>query len=192
MAYEDIQKLIQQEVSTQLAAQQQQTNDKNLFDIPTTPFHTHNQQDSPSFPLDHLADAVNYTANAQTTLTALQTKALKDTAITLVPAQGASSVIIVMGVTAYLKYLGTAYTGANNLEFRYTGAAGAKVTVDMAAAFINSAVNAWDYAPAVATELTPVANAPIVVAVPTANPGTGNSLITFVVSYRVVSTATVG
>lgn len=105
----------------------------------------------------------------------------------LIPAQGLNNVIIVEGITTRIYYGGTAYAGANNLEFRYTNAAGAKVTADMVNTFINSTTSVYDHVAGVTTELTPVANAPIVVAVPTANPTTGNSNITFWIKYRIVN-----
>lgn len=119
-------------------------------------------------------------------LTSAQILALKDTPITIVPAF-LRSFIIVEGITAKNTFNSVAYTGANALEFRYTGAAGAKVTADMAAAFINSAATAYDHVSGVATELTPVLNAPIVAFVPTANPGTGDGTITLFIKYRLVT-----
>ena len=119
------------------------------------------------------------------TLTSAQILAL-NTAITLIPAF-LQSVIIVEGITARLNFNTTAYTGANNLEFRYTGAAGAKVTTDMVNTFINSAAIAYDHVAGVVTELTPVINAPIVAVVPTANPATGNSTLDLFIRYRVIT-----
>ncbi len=116
-------------------------------------------------------------------LTSAQILALFTTPITVVPAF-LRSIIIVERITAKNNFNTTAYTGANNLEFRYTDASGAKVTADMAAAFINSAATAYDHVAGVVTELTPVLNAPIVVRVPTANPATGDGTIDLYIRFR--------
>ena len=53
-------------------------------------------------------------------------------------------------------------------------------TADMGSAFLNSASGAnYQSVKAVVTALAPVANAAVVVAVPTANPGAGNSPLVF-------------
>lgn len=120
------------------------------------------------------------------TLTSAQILALNGTVVTLIPAF-LQSVIIVEGIEARLNFNSIAYTGANALEFRYTGASGTKVTADMASTFINSASTAYDHVAGVVTELTPVINAPIVVRVPTANPGAGNSTLDLFIKFRIVS-----
>lgn len=120
------------------------------------------------------------------TLTSAQILALNTTAVTLIPAYLIST-IIVEGITARLNFNTTAYTGANNLEFRYTGAAGAKVTADMANTFLNSSATAYSSVSGVEAVLTPVLNAPIVVVVPTANPATGNSTLDLFIKYRIVT-----
>lgn len=124
----------------------------------------------------------------QVTLTAAQIKALFTTPVALVPAQGAGTIVDIVGIWAKNVFGTVAYTGANALEFRYTDGAGAKVTADIAAAFINTASGtAYNGVKGVNTALTPVANAAVVVAVPTANPAAGDSLITFTVLYRVLT-----
>lgn len=151
--------------------------------------HVHNNIDSPSFPLANLSDANFYSALRTTTLSTAQILALHSTPITLVPAQGLNTVTIVESIDARLVYKGTAYTGGNNLEFRYTNASGNKVTADMSSTFLDSSASAYDHVAGVTTELTPVANSPIVVCVPAANPAAGTSPITFVVKYRIISYA---
>lgn len=163
-----------------------------------TQAHTHNGTDAVQFPTANLADYQNYLAYQTTTLSAAQVKALKTTPIVLVQAPvranlGGSGFVtpksftIVVGISARLVYGGTAYTGANNLEFRYTDGSGAKVTADIGSTWLDSSASAYQYVAGVTTALTPVANATIVVCVPTANPAAGTSPITFTVHYRVVS-----
>lgn len=172
------------------------TEDK--FSPSNTQAHTHNGVDAVKFPFANLADAINYLAIQSTTLTPAQVKALHTTPITIVPrpvranlgGSGATTpmvVTIVTNIVARINYAGTAYTGANALEFRYTDGSGAKVTADISTTFLNSTSSTYAAVAGVTTELVPVANAPIVVAVPTANPGAGTSPITFTVHYRVVS-----
>lgn len=163
-----------------------------------TQAHTHNGIDAVQFPTANLADYKSYLVIQTITLTPAQVKALNTTPITIVPAPlpsnfGGSaaatpkSIIIVDRIVGRLAYGGTAYTGANALEFRYTSAAGAKVTADISTTFLNSAASAYVTVAGVTTELVPVGNSPIVVRVPTANPGAGNSPITFSVFYKIVS-----
>lgn len=135
-----------------------------------------------------------YAAVATISLTSAQILALHTTPIVLVPtptllltAGGKASVIIIEGITAKNAFNSIAYTGGNNLEFRYTDGSGTKVTADMASTFINSASTAYDHVAGIVTEFTPTKNASVVVAVPTANPGAGNGGLTFVVKYRIIS-----
>ena len=113
--------------------------------------------------------------------------ALNATPITLVAAQGAGTFIIVDSIAAFLDYGSVAYVSANALEFRYTDGSGAKVTEDMSAAFLTAAADTSREVKGIQTELTPAGNAPVVVSVPTADPTTGDSPITFRVTYRVIN-----
>jgi hypothetical protein len=118
------------------------------------------------------------------TLTAAQVKALFTTPIALVAALGSGVVCLVHRISMGSTFVSAAYAGANALEFRYTDGAGTKVTADIAAATLNFASGTKRVTVAgVTTELAPVANAAIVVCVPTANPTVGDSPITFVVEY---------
>lgn len=120
------------------------------------------------------------------TLTSAQILALNTTPITLIPAF-LQSVIIVQGITARLNFNSIAYTGANNLEFRYTNASGVKISSDISNTFINSAVTSYGHVAGTATELVPVFNSPIVVRVPTANPGAGNSTLDLFIKYHIIT-----
>ncbi len=113
---------------------------------------------------------------------------LNGTPVALVAAPGASKVILIEEITCKLVFNSVAYTGSNALEFRYTNSSGAKVTADLSSAFLNSA-SGTNYASvkSVVTQLTPVANAAIVVFVPSANPGAGNSDLVFQIKYRIVT-----
>lgn len=170
---------------------------------PTFTFHVEAmfQQASGAFTASSAADASTLTGTLATvrlgedvfrsttvTVTTAQVLALNTTPITLVAAPGAGKILQVIEVTAKLVFNSVAYTGSNALEFRYTDGSGAKVTADIASTFINTASGtAYASVKGVVTALTPVANAPIVVFVPTANPAAGNSAIVFTVSYRVIT-----
>jgi hypothetical protein len=123
---------------------------------------------------------------AKVILTSAQIKALNSGPITILPTPGATKAIQVLGLAAKLKYGSIAYTGANALEFRYTNAAGSKVTGDIAAALINNGSNRTDTAIPVA--VTAPVNAPIVACVPTANPAAGDGTIEIDILYRSFST----
>lgn len=113
---------------------------------------------------------------------------LNTTPYTLISAPGAGNIILIDEITCKLVFNSVAYTGSNNLEFRYTNGSGAKVTADLASSFLNSS-SGTNYATvkSIVTALTPVANAAIVVFVPTANPGAGNSDLVFSIKYRIVT-----
>lgn len=165
----------------------------NQYGVSFIPSHTHNGADSQQVAFTSLINSSLYVALNTVILSATQISNLFTTPITIVPTfntnssnVGVNSVYIVEGITARLMYGGTAYTGANNLEFRYTNASGIKVTADLANTFINGSVNTFAHAPAITTAFTPVYNSPIIVCVPVANPGTGNSRISLTVKYRIV------
>jgi hypothetical protein len=121
-----------------------------------------------------------------TTISAAQVKALFTTPIDLVVAPGAGKINVVDRITFASTFNTTAYAGANNLEFRYTNAAGAKVTADMAAATLNFAAGVkYSTVAGVVTELLPVVNSKIVVCVPVANPTLGDSIVKIRTDYKV-------
>ncbi len=150
------------------------------------PYHIHNGIDAPKIPMTSISNYPLYSAVNRRTLTSAQILALHTTPINLVDAPGTNSLIIVNGITAQLSYRGTAYTGANNLEFRYTDGSGTKVTADMAAAFINSGATAYNHVAGIITAFAPLINKPIVAVVPTANPGAGTGILTIYTQYRII------
>lgn len=156
-------------------------------------FHVHNGADAPQVPFSNLAGYQFYIASQKITVPYTQIITLNSTPVILVPRPILGAIgnmrllTVVMGIGAYINYGGMAYTGANNLEFRYSDGSGVKVTADMSSTFLNSSANGYNYAPAVTSAFIPVNNAPIVVSVPTSNPATGNSSITFVIHYRLIS-----
>lgn len=124
----------------------------------------------------------------QVTVPTASVLTLNSTPVTLVAAQGAGTAIVIDEITLKLVFNSVAYTGSNNLEFRYTNGSGAKVTADIAAAVLNASSGTnYNIVKGVVTALVPVANSPVVVFVPTANPGAGNSDLVFTVTYRVLT-----
>lgn len=153
----------------------------------TTSNHEHNGMDAPQIDFHSLNNANSYIAYSTIQLTSAQLLAMFTTPVTIVPAMGLNTGIIVEGITGFIRYNTTTYAGANNIEIRYTNGAGAKVTADIPVAFLNSTVNTPVYVPQITTALTPVLNSPIVAFIPVANPTVGNSIVTLIVKYRVVN-----
>jgi hypothetical protein len=116
-------------------------------------------------------------------LTAIEIKALFTTPKELIAAPGSGRYIEVISIAGILD-ASAQYTGANAVELRYTNASGAKVTGDLAAAWLNSATDRVDVAKGAA--VTAVANAAVVAAVPTANPGAGTGTVVLDILYRVI------
>lgn len=121
------------------------------------------------------------------TLTAAQVKALNSTPQTLIAAPGAGKCISIDEIVARVNFASIAFTGANAVELRYTDGSGAKVTGDAAAAWLNSSSSTP--VKVIGAAVTPVENAAVVAAVPTANPGAGDSTVTFDIIYRTVNYA---
>lgn len=190
----ELYKSIQEYVRKEIDVSAQRSGASSQYSVSYIPIHTHNNIDSPPVAVTSLAGIDNHSAINTIVLTPAQIKALHTTPIQLVPQQGLRTVIIVDGITARIVYSGTAYTGANSLEFRYTDGSGTKVTADIPNTFINSASSAFYQAPAVTSAFAPIPggsgnNGRIVVSVPTANPATGNSAITIAVKYHLVAFA---
>jgi hypothetical protein len=123
-----------------------------------------------------------------TSLTAAQIKALYTTPIAIVTAPGALKVAAIVEVFAKYTFGTTAYTGSNNLEFRYGSAGGAKVSADIDAAFLLAASGTnYRSVKGVVTELTPLANSAVYIAVPSGNPAQGLGTMQVKVYYRTVT-----
>jgi len=170
-------------------------NDASMFRVGPVAYHTHDGSNSSTLDPTTMDNALLYYGERRFTLTSAQILALNTTPVTVVPAVGVAqtngrknAVIIVEGITGKLYYGSAAYTGSNNIEFRYTDASGAKVVPDMGTTtFLNSTADTYVHVPAISTQFIPVPNSPIVACVPTADPADGNSTIVLSINYRVVS-----
>lgn len=189
MTEQQLRQIIQDEIA--------QNANRNVYNTSPIPLHSHNGTDSVRVNPNDLINSQLYFAEKTTVLSSTNILSLFTTPITLVSPFGAgsnattiiNSVIIVEGISAKISAGSAAYAGANNLEFRYTNASGAKVTADIPNTFINTTANttAWAHVAGITTAFTPVYNSPIIVCVPTANPTTGNGSISISVKYRVIS-----
>ncbi len=174
----------------------------NLSQYRNSPVQSHTHDNISSNPILYtsLQGAKAFLVSTTVILTPAQIKALHTTPAVLVQNPGPRSFIFVEGIAGRLTYSGTAYTGTNNLEFRYTNGSGLKVCADMpTAGFLNATASAYSYSPwqvdlgrNVDSNFTPVGgdtgnNGQVVVSVPTANPATGNSSIALTTYYRVIS-----
>jgi len=130
----------------------------------------------------------NVANSVRVKLTAAEVKLLKTTPQTLIPAPGANKYIQVDKVIGYLDYKTAVFTGGNNLEFRETGATGTKVSADLSSTFLNTAADIVAEVSGIEAQTTRLLDQPIVVAVPTADPGgaTAASTLTLIIIYRVI------
>ncbi len=123
---------------------------------------------------------------AQVTIATGAVLTLNTTPVQLVAAPGTGSVVIVDDIAAKLVRNSITYTTQGVLEFRYTDGSGAKVSADIANTLLfTSSGTGYQTVKGVATALIPVANAAIVVDVPTGNPAAGNSPLVITVRYHI-------
>ena len=119
-------------------------------------------------------------------LTTAQARALNATPITIVPAPGAGKAVVVYGALAH-KPVGTAFggiAGTEDIDVRYTDGSGALILNVELTGFLDQATVQTRYAPAGNADITPVANAAVVLS----NSGaiTGGSSVTIRVQYRIL------
>ena len=110
--------------------------------------------------------------------------------VTLIPAQGAGTIILVESILLKMVTTSTQYANGGAVEFRYTNGSGAKVSADIAAAVITAtAGTSYTSVAGVTTSLTPVANSPLVITNATAAFITGTGTGTLYIRFRVVNVA---
>lgn len=173
---------------------QKQANQQQ-YALTSIPSHTHNGLDSLQVSYPTLKGVQSYLVSNTITLSAAQIKTMNTSPVIVIAPPTTRSVIIVHSVTARLTYGGIPYTGLHDMEFHYTNGAGTQVTDVIPPTFINSTSNAFYHAPAVTASFAPIeggsgANGQIVAFVNTANPAAGNSTITLVIHYHIVSFST--
>lgn len=172
--------------------------DNNLNQGSQIPVHMHTGTDSSQVDYFSLLNSPQILLTRQITLTTAQILALHTTPVTLIPTtalrawQSSYQIVVPVTVDCFISYNGIAYTGSNSLEFRYTDGSGNKCLLDIPSTFIDSASSAYFHSiDSISTSgppiFAPVAGAPVVVCVPTANPAAGNSSITFFIRYYVAT-----
>lgn len=124
--------------------------------------------------------------------------ALNATPKTLVAAPGANKALIFEGATLYMPYNSAAYAGiaaGEDFAFKYTGTAGLALGGCEATGFIDQVASGVRYtscfgvvAASLVSDITPVANAPIVLHMLVGEVTTGNSPLYVKTYYRVVPT----
>ncbi len=117
----------------------------------------------------------------QISLAAADIIAMRATPIALVPAPGAGKIVVVEHITLKMVRTATQFANGGAVEYRYTDGSGAKVTADMSASLVTGAAGtAYAGCAGVVTELTPVANAAVVITNATAafDTGTGTGQVT--------------
>lgn len=124
------------------------------------------------------------------TITSAQLLALNATPQTVLAAPGAAKAIIPVGVIAY-KAAGTAYAGiasGEDLSFKYTNSSGAEIAQMETTGFLDQTTAQTRFAYPNTVNVTPVANAAIVVMLLTGEITTGDSDLKLRFFYRVIPT----
>lgn len=129
---------------------------------------------------------------AVVTLTAAQILTLSETPITIVPAPGAGRFIEFLGSMIVKPVSTVAYDGVaagEDLAIKYTNAAGAIVSTTLeTTGFIDQLTAQIRTCKAIATDLIPVVNAPLVLHLLVGEIATGNGTLTIQTSYRIWET----
>lgn len=128
----------------------------------------------------------------EVTVTSAEVLALFATPKTLVPAPGAGKCLVLVEAALILDYAGTAYGGiaaGEDLAIRYTDAAGviASTTLETTGLLDGTADALRTFKP-LTTDITPVANAPLVLHLLIGEVITGNSPLRIKVWYSTFST----
>lgn len=184
--YAKIQPAVKKDIDDAVQAQIKSTQSSQQYDYSKIQSHAHTGIDSLKIAFPSIQDASQYRVLRRTTITPAQVLALNGTPVEIVPALGPGVIIIVEAITAYISYKGTAYVSANDLQFRYTDGSGAVVAVAIPNNFLQATASEARQTLG-DTGYVASADEPIVAVVPVADPTTGNSPITFLVSYRTVS-----
>lgn len=152
-----------------------QSTDSNIFINTATGLTT---------PVWKKVNSTSTDSSVTVSLTSAQILALHTTPITLVPAVSGKSIIVDSYVFT-MNFVTSAYTGANNVEFRYTNGTGTKVAADTPSTVLDISSGTANYLGTNTASLLSV-NSPVVAVVPTANPaaGAGNAVVT--INYRLV------
>jgi hypothetical protein len=123
---------------------------------------------------------------AEIALTAVLINAIRTTPVALVPAPGAGRVVIVESIVMQMVRTATQFASGGAVEFRYTNGSGAKVSADISATLVTGAAGtAYASVAGVTTELTPVANAAVVITCASADFTTGTGTGKVRVAYRI-------
>lgn len=121
------------------------------------------------------------------------TKTLHATPVEIIPAPGAGKAIVDVKVNVKYVYATAAFDsvgGADDMEFRYTDASGAKVANDIeTTGMLDQASDQYRMSGPVNTSLTPVGNAPVVVTIATGEvyAAAGGGSLVVQAFYRVVT-----
>lgn len=140
---------------------------------------------------------MNPFCSADVTVSSAELLALNATPKTLVAAPGAGQALIFESAIMFLSYAGTAYAGiaaGEDLSVKYTDGSGAAVAGCETTGFLDATADATRFVRATAaasgvSQITPVANAPLVLQLLSGEITTGNSPLKLRVFYRVVPMA---
>jgi len=131
------------------------------------------------------------------TISSAELLALNATPKTLVAAPGAGLALVFEGAVAMLDYNSAAYDGiaaGEDLAVKYTNGSGLQVAACETVGFLDQTADTVRFiqgyrAASGASDITPVANSPLVAQLLTGEIATGNSPVKLRVYYRVVPTA---